>query len=225
MSARELVKRYFIMIWGIIFTALGIILVTKANLGTSTVTSLPYVCSFVLPISLGTCMFIANLIFLAIQILINKGRLPKIQYLQLVMALLFSVCMDLMNWLLAFEPPDSYIMTLALVVGGCLVTAFGMSLEFQANVLILPADGVVREFAKWRNLNQGTVKLMLDCLFVGLAVIISLISFHGLQGVREGTIIAALLLGPLLRVYNSKMCFLNQKFFPDHGIELSKEME
>lgn len=225
MSKKEMIKRYVVFAFGVFFTAFGIIFMTKAGLGTSTLASLPYVCSFILPVSLGVCLFAINLIYISLQVLITKGKLPKIQYLQLVVALVFSFCMDSINWLLAFEPPASYIMKLVIVVVGCVITALGVSLELQANVLILPAEGLVREFAKWRKMNQGTVKLMQDCLLVVLAVIVSLLYFKELHGVREGTVIAALILGPMVKFYNRRFAFMNKSFFPDSVIKETKEME
>ena len=67
MSRSELVRRYGIFTSGVIFAALGIALITRAGLGTSAVSGLPYVCSLIFPaLSFGTFNFIFEiLLFLA----------------------------------------------------------------------------------------------------------------------------------------------------------------
>ncbi len=217
MSKQEAVKRYLILALGVICVAFGIMFMTKAGLGTSTLASLPYVVSFIVKPSLGVCLFAINLIYVIGQVIITKGRLPKIQYLQLAVALLFSVCMDAMNYLLAFEPPAFYPWRIVIVVIGCLFTSLGISLELQAGVLILPAEGLIREFAKWSGINQGTLKLLQDALLVGLAISVSFVFLGELTGVREGTVLAAFILGPLVRFYNQRLAFLNRSFFPDRA--------
>ena len=62
---------YFIL--GIIINALGIALITKADLGTSPISSVPYVCSlFFEGISFGAFTFIVNMLFIALQIILLK---------------------------------------------------------------------------------------------------------------------------------------------------------
>ena len=62
------------------------------------------------------------------------------------------------------------------------------------------ADGIVRVIAWMRRSEFGSIKLCFDILMVTLAVESSLIMFHGLDGVREGTVVAMLLIGPLVRM-------------------------
>ena len=60
--------------------------------------------------------------------------------------------------------------------------------------------GIVRVIAWMRRSEFGSIKLCFDILMVTLAVESSLIMFHGLDGVREGTVVAMLLIGPLVRM-------------------------
>lgn len=48
------IRQYLMFLAGLFYMGLGIGLVTKSNLGTSPISSVPYVLSMTLPISMGT---------------------------------------------------------------------------------------------------------------------------------------------------------------------------
>ena len=75
-------KGYGLFLISILIMGLGISLVTIADLGTTAISSLPYVLSFVFPFSFGTFTALMNIMFVFIQILLMKKEFPKEQYLQ-----------------------------------------------------------------------------------------------------------------------------------------------
>ena len=97
MNQADMLKRYGMFIAGVIFSALGISLITKAGLGTAPLTSLAYVLTFIFPYSLGTFTMIVNTIMFLWQVILLGKSFQKIQLLQVPSALLFSVCIDM--WL------------------------------------------------------------------------------------------------------------------------------
>lgn len=61
MSHTGLLRRYLIFFAGVLCSALGISLITLAGMGTSAVSSLAYVLTYVFPgVSLGTFTFVVN---------------------------------------------------------------------------------------------------------------------------------------------------------------------
>ena len=105
--------------------------------------------------------------------------------------------------MLAFSriSPTLYAAKLALALAGSVALAFGVSLQISSNVSILPADGVVRVISRKSGMHFGTVKTVFDLTLVASAVILSLTVLHRLAGVREGTLIAALLVGNIARFF------------------------
>lgn len=97
MEDSDVLKHYGVFIAGVIFSALGISLITKAGLGTSSITSLAFVLAFIFPHSLGVFAMMVNSIIFIIQVVLLGKFFQKIQLLQLPVALLFSVCID--GWL------------------------------------------------------------------------------------------------------------------------------
>ena len=70
------IKRFIIFISGLLLAGTGVALSTHPGLGTAPITSLPYVVTFAVPLTLGTVAVIFNLLFIVAQIVILK----KFQY-------------------------------------------------------------------------------------------------------------------------------------------------
>ena len=94
---------YFVL--GIIINALGIALITKADLGTSPISSVPYVLCLHFTPTFGQFTFIMNMFFILAQILILRKRFRPIQFLQIGVVALFSVCIDIFMFLLSWVEP------------------------------------------------------------------------------------------------------------------------
>lgn len=107
MRQPSLLRRYILFFCGVLCAALGIALITLAGMGTSAVSSLSYVLTFVFPgLSLGVFTFLVNCTMLVGQVLLLRHRFQSIQLLQIPATLLFSVCIDLWTELLApLVPP------------------------------------------------------------------------------------------------------------------------
>ena len=63
------------------------------------------------------------------------------------------------------------------------------------------------------NTNFGTTKIIFDSSMTVIAGVLSIVFFGKLNGVREGTIIAALLVGFIARLFEKNLEFV-QLFFP-----------
>lgn len=73
------VYRYFWFTAGLFINSMGIALITKAALGTSPISSLPYVLSLRFPLSFGQFTFIINMFFILGQILLLRSRFQPLQ--------------------------------------------------------------------------------------------------------------------------------------------------
>lgn len=188
-------KRYTMFMTGVIVSALGISLITKAGLGTSPVTSLAYVLTFLFPMSLGTFTMIVNTVLFGLQAAVLGSSFKKIQLLQLPAALLFSACIDGWMHLLGFWQVSTYGGSAVMLASGCVFLGLGIALEVIPDVLILPGEGFVRALSKKKGWVFGRVKTGFDLSMVGMAVALSLTARGTVLGVREGTVAAALVVG------------------------------
>lgn len=169
-------------------------------MGTSPLICLPYVSSLIVKLSVGEVMFVFTIIFILIQVVLIRGEFEKRQYLQLVIGTIFSVFVDFSMMLVIGLNPVGYINQMILLLFSCVVVAFGVLLEIQAEIVYLPADGVIVAISKVLKKEFSYVKPFLDSSMVILAVALSMIFLGYLAGVREGTIISTVIIGPIVKV-------------------------
>lgn len=84
---------------------------------------------------------------------------------------------------------------------------FGIVIELAPNVVVVPGEGVARAIAQVTKIRVGTVKAAFDITLIVIAGVMSLICFHELRGVGVGTVISALLVGPIINVINRVFTF------------------
>ena len=196
----KMINRYVIYIISLFIISLGASLSIKANLGTAPLICIPYVSSVISNLSVGTVSFIFSIILIALQVLILRGDFEKRQYLQIVMGTIFSAFIDITLMLVSFLNPQDYISQMLLLLISCVVVAFGVLLEIQTEVVYLPPDGLIVAISKALKKEFGKVKPYIDTSMVIIAATLSVVFLGYLIGVREGTIISALIIGPIVRV-------------------------
>ncbi len=131
-------KRYLLFLIGLFINALGVSLVTKASLGTSPISSIPYVLSFKFPPTLGNFTIIFSILLILLQILILRKNFKIENILQIPVSIAFGYFIDLTMYLFFWVNPGNYAMKLAALLAGCIVLGFGVYLEPQRSYLILP---------------------------------------------------------------------------------------
>ena len=212
MSIRETVKRYLFFIFGLFFMAVGVALSTRSNLGTSPISAVPYVLSLGLPMTIGQFTFLMNLLFIAFQILLLRKRFKWIQLLQIVVAIIFGFFTDFTMGLFSWINVTSYPAQLGLLVLSCFILAIGVSMEVTADVVMMAGEGVVSAISIVMKKEFGKLKVGFDITLVVCGCIASFFLFHKLNGVREGTILAALSVGTIVRFINRRLAFMDNVF-------------
>ena len=98
----EKFKRYLIFLVGLFISSLGVSLVTKANLGTSPISSIPYVLSLNFSLTLGNFTIIFSLFLIALQLLILRKDFKLEHLLQIPISILFGYFIDWTMLILSF---------------------------------------------------------------------------------------------------------------------------
>ena len=209
----EKLKRYIIFLIGLFINSLGVSLITKANLGTSPISSIPYVLSLNFPFTLGQFTIAFSLLLILIQLIILRRNFKAEHLLQIPISILFGYFIDLTMMLLFFVDPQSYISSVVYLLIGCLILGFGVYTEVLANVAMLPGESFVRAVSSTWKTEFGSTKVAFDVSLTAIAAVLSLIFAHRLDGVREGTIIAALLVGFIARLFGRWLSFLPSLLF------------
>lgn len=213
-------KRYLLFLVGLFVNALGVSLVTKASLGTSPISSIPYVLSLNFPFTLGNFTIVFSIFLIVLQILILRKNFKLENILQIPVSIAFGYFIDLTMQLLFWVNPQNYPVKLFALLAGCLVLGFGVYLEVVADVVMLPGESFVRAIVQIWNTNFGTTKIVFDTSMAVIAAALSFAFSGKLNGVREGTIIAALLVGFIARLFGKHLEFLKPMLFTE---EYAKE--
>lgn len=197
----ELIKRYIFLLAGLFVNGLGVSFITKAGLGTSPITSIPYTLSLGFTPTVGMFTFVFNIFLIILQVILLRRNFQLQNLLQLPIIALFSFFIDLTMSLLGFMQPETYAMKVVSLIVGCLILGFGVFMEMVANVAMLPGEATVRAVSDVFSTDFGKTKIAFDSSMTVIAAILSFIMFRHLDGVREGTIVAAILVGFIARLF------------------------
>ena len=217
----EKFKRYLIFLVGLFISSLGVSLVTKANLGTSPISSIPYVLSLNFSLTLGNFTIIFSLFLIALQLMILRKDFKLEHLLQIPISILFGYFIDWTMLLLSFVHPDSYLFKVIALLIGCIILGFGVSCEVLADVAMLPGESFVRAVVQTCEREFGSTKIAFDVTMTVMAALLSFVFAKELNGVREGTIIAALLVGFIARLFGRWFYFVPALLFPETDASLS----
>ena len=202
MKQHHYVSRYLWFVLGVLINSFGVALITQAALGTSPISSIPYVLSLRFPITLGEFTFILNLVYILGQIVLLRRAFQPIQLLQIAVNVIFSAFIDVSMNLLSWLQPDHIAVKLIALILGCAILGVGISIEVAPDVLVVPGEGIVRAMTQVSGKRFGSVKVFFDCTLVAIALVLSFLFFHGLNGLGLGTVISALIIGRFVNLYN-----------------------
>jgi len=208
-------KRYLLFLVGLFVSSLGVSLVTKANLGTSPISSIPYVLSLNFPFTLGNFTIIFSLFLIALQVLILRKNFKAEYILQIPVSIAFGYFIDFTMYIFFWVNPQNYLIKIVTLLIGCIILGFGVYIEVIADVVMLPGESFVRAIVQTWNTNFGTTKIVFDCSMTIIAGILSFVFSVKLNGVREGTVIAALLVGFIARLFGKHLEFVKPFLFPE----------
>lgn len=195
MKRENLVKRSFLLVFGLIIMAYGVSLSIQAGLGTTPISSLPYTLSQLTPLSVGAATAAMHGTLILLQIVLLRRGYQPLQLLQLPVALLFGCMTDLTLYSIQNLVPHSYPEQWIYCLLGILLVGIGVSCEVTADVIPLAGEGFILAVCKVCALPFSPIKVCFDCTLVALSCIIGLACRGELIGVREGTIAAAICVG------------------------------
>lgn len=188
-------KRFLVMFLGLMLMSIGVAISKLASLGTSPIASIPNVLSFLSPLQIGQ----ASLIFLVLLVFLEAVVLRQFfswkNLVQLIPAALFSLGIDFFVRFLRFLTPHFYWEQLLMTLISVFILALGVFFEVNSQLFVMPGEGISLAIAFMKNRAFSKIKIIVDTCMVIIAISLALSVTHQLVGVREGTIIAAILTG------------------------------
>ena len=198
---KNLAPRYGFFVLGVAINSFGVAFITKSALGTSQISSVPYVLSLWQPsMSFGMTTFLFNMLFILGQIVLLRREFHPIQFLQIAVNVLFSSLIDVSMALLGFFQPDTLPVRLISLLVGCAILAVGITIEVAPDTLVVPGEGIVRAISQVSGKRFGTVKVYFDVSLIVIAVVLSLLFFGKLNGIGVGTVVSARIVGTFVNI-------------------------
>lgn len=196
-----LFKKILLFLFALFLTALGIATGTSAYLGTSPIGSFPYVLTFICHLSFGTTTFIVNSFFILFQRIILGKEFRKRDYCQFFVIFFFGLFIDIGMHFASFFVSDVYYKQFIMLITGAVILALGVTLEVIADIIYIPGEGAVKAISRRYGVEFGKAKIIFDVAQCVIAILLGVIFLHKIEGIREGTLITALIVGPMVSVF------------------------
>lgn len=196
------IRKLFVLVAGLACIAIGVAFAVSAQLGISPIASVPFVYSLRFSPTLGELTMIINLFFFVIQVCIEQRNFNMNQLFQIPTLFIFGYFIDASLFFIHDLPIHNYFLQLLWCLLGCIILAIGIILEVKSNLTTLPSESVINTVARVAKMNFGKLKIMLDTSLVTIAGLSSFLFFNRIEGIREGTLITAVLVGYLIRLFN-----------------------
>ena len=135
-------------------------------------------------------------------ILLRKKCKPVEIIIQAVLALVYGYMTDFSCKLIDSIQPNTYLSQSFWMALGCFVLALGIWIQLKGGVAMLPGEAMNRAISQVSGKRYENIKILFDVLYIVAAAVIGFIATGKLQGVREGSIIAAVVVGNIIKLYN-----------------------
>jgi len=210
----QMILRVGIYCFALLLMAFGVALSVNSNLGVSPVNSLPYVISQILKIQMGTCVTAVFCFYILLQIIILGKNFHPVNLLQILFSTIFGYFVDFAKMLVGDFAIPTYLGQLSMLAVSIVLIALGVLLYMDVQLVPMPMEGLSSCVAGKLNKPFPAMKTAIDCLVVLIGAVLSFVFLGKLDGIREGTVITAVVVGKLIAVFKkrispivSKLCF------------------
>lgn len=193
----QFIKRLVVYLIGVYFTAVAIAISKMTPLGISPNSSLPNEISLILDANLGLVTAIVFASFVFIQWILLGKDFKVINFIQVLLSIIYGFFVNsavaLVNRVL--PPCDTYLLQMIYTLVSAVLLGAAVKVYLAPKVMALPAEGLAQAVAQRFKIPFPTAKNVCDITIVTISVILSFAYFGTLYGIREGTIIHAILVG------------------------------
>lgn len=200
----KIAGRLFLYLLGIFLVALGIDCCAKCGLGISPISSIPYMLSFVVPLSFGTLTMLFHIANIGFQYIAERKWLNVRVFLQIPVAAALGFLIDLIRDQMDFSM-ENWMEQILFLLLGIVCTAAGMLLMLEMNLAQNPPDGTVALISRKTGTELGTVKIMYDVVMTVVSVLTGWLLTGQVIGFGIGTVASAILVGRVLTWMREKV--------------------
>ena len=190
------VKRYGVLIVGIIIIGLGIAIFLKAGLGIDPFTAMNMGISATLQISFSIIQWIVGILILIVIFFVDKKRIFVGTVLNMfLVAPLIEWFTIIINHIV--PSTETLWINLIMVMVGCVVLSIGGGLYLAADLGMAPYDLIAIMIAEKKPISFRWMRIITDVICVMIGLILG-------ATIGIGTLIAAFCMGPLIDFFKVK---------------------
>ncbi len=197
---------------GVVILDFGVALSVIANVGMGTYDGLSATLADVLHMEIGTFSILLNYLLITAQIALEGKRFQKSQLLQYPNVFLSGAILNLLIYTIfkgvVFE---SYTVRLTVSCLSNIARALGVMLILESNFIRSAMEGLVQIVCDKKNWRLGRAMQIMDAVYIAVSLLLSLI-FKTPFRIREGTVAAMLLFGPLLELFRKPIRKVKNKY-------------
>jgi len=147
-------------------------------------------------------------IFVVLQILLLRKDFKWINLTQIIFSFIFGYFVDFAAWVMNDFTLPTYFGQLAMKLIGIILISLGIVLYMKARLVSLPPEAFAEAIAaKIPRCQFYQAKIAKDSTLVIIAIVLSLVFLGGVFGIREGTVLAAVLIGRLIPIIEKILAF------------------
>ena len=202
LTKKQWTLRFFIYSVGLMILALGVTFSTKAGLGISPITAVPYSIANAFPvIPFSVSVFLVYAVMLAVQFAVKGKRREWRDLLQIPFSFVLSAFLEWFGALfdLRFDALWQNLLLLALAT---VCIGAGAAMMVAMHMVPNPPDGVIYAVHLVTGRDMGLLKNLLDLLCVAIAAAVDLAFTGRLTSVGLGTVVVMVLTGRVVYVFN-----------------------
>lgn len=201
---KQIIRNYALFLIGLFIAAMGVALSAKAGLGTSPVASVPYTVSLLnRALTFGWWLNLWSVLQILVQVALLRKKCNPIEIIiQTILAFVYGYLTDFSCMLISGIQANSYAVQFGLMILSCFVLGLGIWIQFKGGVAMLPGEAMNRAISEVTGKRYENIKILFDVLYIAASAVIALIFFGKPEGVREGSVISALIIGNIIKIYN-----------------------
>lgn len=212
------VWQHVLLLFSLFIMTLGVALCVRSDLGSSVISTIPFVMSLagadgLAPaLSIGEYTYCMNFVLVGLQVLVLRRKFEPVQLFQLLIGFFFGFLLDVNMWLTARLVCESFLMKLAVQLGGCVVLAIGILFEIRCGSVTMPGEGFPVALSRAFGIPFAKAKIGVDISLVAIAVALGFAYFGTWlwNVVGVGTLLAMVLVGTLVRVFEPHMAWFGR---------------
>lgn len=197
----KIIKRYIALLLLLLLTAFGISLAIKSGIGLAAFDAFNQTVADTIGLKVGTIMMFVQTFFVLLQIIILKKEITFDIFLQIPMVSLLGQFINLFVYTLFSDLSfSSYALRLFVFIFSQFWTSFFVGAILVLNLIAMPVENLSFILSKRISFSLGMIRQSIDIILILLSIIITY-SFSVPLNIREGTVISAMVFGPMLGLF------------------------